>query len=566
MLNGIPTTATHANNFSAPGGTNVTLTTANPFFFRPVGATGTSETVVYNLLPIIGQLSNRAFAHSTEVILGGDYKLPHDFRLQATFNYGLATNEARQPGFDSTALSTAAAGTTVATALDPFGGHTNPSVAAAIGNFENFFSSNQKLYDYQAKVDGPLFTLPGGQVKVAVGADWRKYRYDAVNTVGNIGANQNRGAASAERTITAEFGEILVPIVGADNAIPFVQSLNLSAAVRHDNYSDFGGTTNPKYGVTWSPLAGLAIRASYGKSFHAPDMGDSYAVDTRALYFVNFPIVPPGSPPADTIALAGGNPGLQPEKATTYSVGGEFAPNWLPGFRASLTYWNIKYTGLIRTAPISQEVFTNPAYAQFYVLNPTQAQLDAIASTFRVVQTSLPLPPGIKQIIDLRRHNLGATNTDGFDYDASYRWETSYGAFAAGLSGSRTMNFELSGAPGAVFIPQNNFIKTRWRGELSWVKGPVAADLAWNHSGQFNQVYSLAAGGTNVQSVKPFDTVDVHLGYDFGDRRWVSGTTVSLNVDNLFDKDPPLLLAGGGFSGAASPLGRTIWAGVQKKW
>jgi iron complex outermembrane receptor protein len=153
-------TVTHAKNLSAPGGTNVTLTTANPFFLRPAGATANSETVVFNLFPIIGQLTNRARARSTAIIVGAGYTLPHDFRVQATANYGEGKNEAHQPGFDAGALGAAAAGTTAATALDPFLGRTNPSVAAGIANFENFFSSKQKLYDYLIKADGPLFALP----------------------------------------------------------------------------------------------------------------------------------------------------------------------------------------------------------------------------------------------------------------------------------------------------------------------------------------------------------------------------------------------------------------------
>jgi hypothetical protein len=48
-------------------------------------------------------------------------------------------------------------------------------------------------------------------VKVAVGFDYRRYKYNAVNTVGNIGANQNRGAADATRNVKAVFGEILCP-------------------------------------------------------------------------------------------------------------------------------------------------------------------------------------------------------------------------------------------------------------------------------------------------------------------------------------------------------------------
>src|SRR5690606_17883069 len=137
---------------------------------------------------------------------------------------------AHQPGFNAAALAAAAAGTTPETALDPFQGRTNPAVAAEIANNENYFASEQKLYNYTLKVDGPLFSMPGGDLKVAVGLDYRKQTYDAINPVGKIGEIQNAGIVSAERSVKAAFGEVLIPIFGAGNAVPGFQKLNLSAA------------------------------------------------------------------------------------------------------------------------------------------------------------------------------------------------------------------------------------------------------------------------------------------------------------------------------------------------
>lgn len=559
-------TSTYATNATGPGGANVTLTPSNPFFFLPPGAAGSSETVLYNVAPLVGSPVIHAFSKSYDIIVGGDYKLPFNWDVTGTFNFGNGKNAAHQPTFDAGALAAAAAGTTAATALDPFGNRTSPSVAGAVANFENFFDSDQKMYDYQVKADGPLFELPGGTVKLAVGADYRKYNYVADNTVGAIGQNQNAAHVTGVRNITAEFGELLIPVFGPGNALPIIQSLNVSLAVRHDHYSDFGSTTNPKYGVTWQPVQDLTIRASYGKSFHAPDMGDEHAVDTRAIFLANTGLVPPGTPFANVLALAGGNPGLQPEKATTYSVGGEYAPSWLKGFHASLTYWNIKFTGQIRVAPISPEIYTNPAFTQFVVTSPTAAQLATIASTFRLVGITAPFNTPIAFIIDLRRHNLGATNTDGVDFAADYSWETDHGRFAAGLTGSRTFNFDLSGAPNAVFAPQFNIIKTRLRGELSWRLGPGALSAAVNYSGHYQQTYTSNGGTALNQTVRPFVTTDLHASYDLSGNHWMNGTTVSVNIDNLLDQKPPLLLANGGYSGLATPLGRMVWVGINKKW
>src|SRR5690606_15745874 len=129
----------------------------------------------------------------------------------------------------------------------------------------------------------------------------------------------------------------------------------------------------------------------------------------------------------------------------------------------------IKYEQLVRAPPLSPEIFTNPAFSAFYIINPTQQQIDEIAANFRVVNTTLPIPPGVMQIVDLRRHNLGATDTDGIDFSVSYRWETNVGSFAAGVSGSRAMSFDLQAGPGAPFVPQENFVKTRWRADVSYL-------------------------------------------------------------------------------------------------
>jgi iron complex outermembrane receptor protein len=558
-------TDTDLKNPTSGGGTNVTLTTANPYFFRPAGATGDSEVVMMDTTPFFDNPLNTADTQTTTLVLGAEYMLPRDFRLVASFDYGHSESEVHSPSFNAGALNAAAAGTTPETALDPFEGRTSPGVVAAITDFENYFGAKQDMFDYRIAVDGSLFELGGGDVKTAFGVDYRKYDSDAENTVGQIGQNQNRGAVSAERTVTAVFAEVLVPLVGSGNAMTMIQSLSFSAAIRYDDYNDFGDTTNPKFGVVWSPVNGLVVRGSAGTSFHAPDMGDSYAVDTRALYFANFPLVPPGSPPLDTLALAGGNPGLQPEEADTYSFGVEIAPDWLSGFNASITYWNIEYTNLIQTGPISPELFTNPAYADLVVENPTRAQIDAIGDEFRLVGTTVPIPD-VALIIDLRRQNLGATNTDGIDYRFSYEWETNVGNFSAMLGGTKFLDFDLMAAPGSPSLPQSNFIDQNWRAEFAWFKDSISAGAVWNHSGGYDQTYNLPAGGTAVQNVDTFETLDLRAAYVFGEWGMLRGTTLSLNVNNALDEDPPLRLAAGGYSTFANPLGRSIWAGIDVAW
>jgi hypothetical protein len=231
-------------------------------------------------------------------------------------------------------------------------------------------------------------------------------------------------------------------------------------------------------------------------------MGDSYAVDTRALYFVNFPIVPPGSPPKDTIALAGGNPGLKPEKAKTYSAGVEYNPPFLSGFHASVTYWKIDYTGLIRIAPISPEIFTNPAFASFYVLNPTQAQIDAIARNFRVVQTTLPIPPGRgadhrPAPAEPRRHSYQR-------HRLRLQLPVGYLLWRLRSRDLGLADHEIRPAIGdrRAVRPAEQFHQDPLAGRALLAQRTYLGRRGLNHSGEYDQTYNLAAGGTKVQRVR----------------------------------------------------------------
>lgn len=70
----------------------------------------------------------------------------------------------------------------------------------------------------------------------------------------------------------------------------------LTVGVRHDDYSDFGGTTNPRLALVWDADYNLVIKVLHGTAFRAPSFSE--------LYAINNPV-------------AVGNPGLKPETITT---------------------------------------------------------------------------------------------------------------------------------------------------------------------------------------------------------------------------------------------------------
>ena len=79
-----------------------------------------------------------------------------------------------------------------------------------------------------------------------------------------------------------------------------LERVNLTAGVRYDHYSDFGGTVNPRAGLVWSFLDNADLKLLYGQAFRAPNFGE--------LYDINNPVVI-------------GNPNLQPERVSTYEAG-----------------------------------------------------------------------------------------------------------------------------------------------------------------------------------------------------------------------------------------------------
>jgi iron complex outermembrane receptor protein len=555
---------------------NTTINNTNPFFIAPPGTGATSETILYNT-GNLGTQSDVYTARAGMADFGAAIDLSRSWQLTADMDFGWSNSSATDAGYNATLLADAISGTTAATALDPFGTHTNPLVATEILNFPNYFDSEQRLYDLNVKADGSALSLPGGDLKIAVGGAFRKEVYSAITVTGvTTEPGESSAGVSTFRNVGSAFTEVLLPVFGANNSLPGISRLKLSAAVRYDHYSDFGGTTNPKYGITWAPIEDLTFRASYGHSFHAPALSDLDAVDSRALLFPNFPLVPPGSAPLNTIVLAGGNPALLPESARTASFGLDFTPKALPGFQGSITYYMVRYVDQINVAPISEQVFLDPVLFSRYVIeNPTAAQLQAAICCTRQTWTG-PLPT-IAQIIDFRRNNIGATAVDGWDFNFRYRAQLSAGAMTFGVAGSYLTEYETTQAPGGApldnltsgqsYVNQVGIVPWHVRGTVGWEENDFNSQLALNYTGAYKFGYVSTAGDPAIQDVKRFVTLDWFGSWNLPFAGFAGNTTLALNVYNILDENPPLLLTTGGFSGqTANPIGRMFMVSLKKRW
>lgn len=426
-------------------------------------------------------------------------------------------------------------------------------------------STSSDVAALDVKADGGLFQWPGGMVKAAIGGQFRTeqldYRYR--------GVSQRRDAGSV-------FGEVSAPIVGADNAMPGLRRLTATAAVRYDRYDDFGHTTNTKFGLSWSPMEGIGVRATYGTSFRAPSLFD---VSPVADQVVSILVADQGGVPAVALLQVGSNPDLQPETAHTWTAGVDFQPRGLPGFKAALTYYQIDYDDRIIALAKDPRAFQALQYASIFseviTRDPSPAEIVALTmhprfSNFGPIPTDL-LPTMTDAVIDLRSRNLAGTRTRGLDLSLSYPFGEGRDLYGVSLDGTYVLEHSqrITGtAPwedrvGTTLNPS----RFKLRSGFTWARSGVSAALFVNHTDGYT--HTLVAP---MEVVDAWTTVDLNVRYAFGGAGGFSrGLAISASVVNLFDKGPPYLSAALPLTmnydpSNADAMGRFAALQISKEW
>lgn len=527
---------------------NATVRDTNPFFVSPVPG-ATSVTIQTNLLAEVGTLPNPYFADTWNVTGGIEADLFGDFQGTVYYSHGASEEVAdrRRSGINAAAMNAALADTNPATALNLFGGPNNPATLARITDNYFVIEGRTRLEVINAQMDGSLFEIPGGNVRIAMGGEHRvEYTYTSLLT--GQSTSQLQVADDGSRNVDAVFAEVFVPLVGSANASPGLERLSLSIAARYEHYSDFGSTTNPKIGLTYSPVSGVVLKGTFGTSFRAPTFSEVSTVGGGAgLYFDTLP-GPTGN--MIGIGLAGGNPGLTPEKATTWSFGVEVGPQVLSGFNASLNYFRIDYTDQIQALRGTPGLLTNPIYSQFVQFNPTPAEVSAL------VNSGLPINANITEslvtfIADGRRQNLGTSLLRGLDFATSYRWNWGAVDLDIGFNGTYVFDYLFEAVPGSGLVDVLDTIgftqRFRTQSDIGAKIGNLRGRLTWNHLNGYANTTS-----TVVPRVKSYDTFDLRIGYDVNEK-----IGVSLDVRNLLNQDPPFVDTSNGFDPqAANPVPR----------
>ncbi len=288
------------------------------------------------------------------------------------------------------------------------------------------------VYSADLHVDGSVGRISSGDVRVAMGAEFRRETFQPNSTAA-------APAGSIERNVESAYAEALVPLVGGKDAPLFARRLELTVAGRFDDYQGTGSSTNPKVGLLWSPLLGLNIRASYATSFRAPTLQETTSADQQYLLL---PFPNPASPTGLTNTLLNesvGNPSLGPEKSRSWTAGFDIKPEAIPSLTLSATYYHISYTDRIGNPVINGGLFNlyqvTSALAPFLNLSPNLAELQKIFAT----QPVLTIPPGqgpgdVQAIFDYRPTNLASSTASGAEISGSYRKQTSVGDFGLSIA------------------------------------------------------------------------------------------------------------------------------------
>ena len=619
----------------------------NPFFQGPPGVT--SELVSFDANNLLGRgAENQAGAKTfmvtpnAQMQLGGDWVGTLGATIgqnQSTYetvgalctscaNLGLngTTNSSGNPLTPSIAGTTTTVTTlplTAANAIDvwnPAGSNlTSAAMLSRLTDSHSWQLTNQSIKDFSLKFDGPLFHLPGGSVKGAVGGEYVIYTiYEQVvrssntgpSTLGSQALDYNWG-----RNVKSGYVELLVPVVGDANAVPLVRRLDVNISGRYDDYSDFGSTKNPKFALTWEPLRGVSLRGNFARSFTAPALtsSGSSGVTAESGYLTASPAngvatnlsVPntfpgaiglPGctaatpvctinSPTVTGIGITGPNQGLKPESGKTWSLGLDVAPPDVPGLRLSATFWNVNYTGMI-TSPQAIFALSSPALSPLLTLYPNGATAAQIAAAAGSRPQTGALPQKVYFIYSYQQQNALNLKSDGIDADASYLFDTSVGTFSADLSGSVKLKMmQQFGSGGQWFsilntsgfnttFPSNRLAA---RLDLGWRQSGVSAHVIANYEGSYynwngsapypllrDAAFAPIGGG---QPVVAYTTFDFHAAYNFGTSGVMANSEIDLTGVNVLNKAPPFFNTALGYDTFnANPIGRLITVGISKKW
>lgn len=431
-------------------------------------------------------------------------------------------------------------------------------------------------------------TVPSADsaVSYAVGFEMRRdegrARPDANYGSGDAIGFGSSSPVDAEIEIQEFFGESMVPVLSS-------VTLELGARYsRYENSASFQGSptisndfsnTSYKIGADWQIIDDLRARVMYQHAVRAPNLAEiglpltpsigdldndpcEGTVDPALQPLCLATGVPGGSVPAGQSIIAGqignflgGNPELEPEEADTYTVGVVWTPAVVPGLEMSVDYYDITIENVI--TQLSEQEIVNRCYSSGSASSE---------SCERIRRSPLGgLNAGSTVGVDVSLVNSAEETTKGWDFDVSYGMELAdLGSLTFGLVASYTAEHEFQSSPGADTYDCAGLVgatcvrpdpEWRWTQSTTWQMNGLRVDLIWRYLDELTQDSIEISDSSAADWAEP--TIDAYSYFNLAASYAVNDTwTVRGGVDNLFDKEPPIV--GIGYGGTAENSGNTF--------
>jgi iron complex outermembrane recepter protein len=440
--------------------------------------------------------------------------------------------------------------------LNPFLAPGTPQNQAGLDALKGASAEGVTLYggkfettQFDGSASGPLFELPGGKAYGAIGFDLREENYNfngdarAANArpvILSAPFDDGNALSGVSRNISAIYGEL---------ALPLIENLELTLAVRRDAYTGFGTTTNPKVSIKYRPIEPVMFRGSYNTGFRVPSFNQIFNGVSTSPYAgrdLADPFKCPGGRPDSTkvgceviqpLIVNGGKRELGPEKAEQMTFGVVFEPTR----RMSLTldWWKIERTDTITILDLNQIVQNASIFSDLFFQSG-----------------------GTVVAIDQRWVNSGESITQGIELGARANGDIFGGTWSAGLDGTYLLE-KKSRIITSIPFGESEIGRFTFGGDLGleWKHSAFVTLNRGDWSGSLSQLYR--AGYTNQELpgvtsgiVTPPDLVkevDAYITYNASvTYKGFKNFTITAGIKNLLDTDPPFAITYDSSTGAGS--------------
>lgn len=563
-------------------------------YYNPFGTTfgdnGASNTIALRLSSIGNRGSK--LANTTELGNAGLKGVFGDssWNWDAHLSYGKLTLESQLLGYINISAirndfgCTTAPGAGDCTPIDIFNqGDPNTVAILKSAAINPFTTTLYQMKSAEATVNGPLFALPAGDLQLAVGGNYRKEYLNGqvdplINTTYSADSSGNpilscpgpssicSSPAQGGFNVKEAYAELLIPVL---KDVPFAHSLNIDLGDRWSKYSNFGSTNNWKAAIEWRPIDDLLLRATASKVFRAPTPTNLFAGPGADAPTATDPCgghpefasnaackgfnVPPqifsqltgyvmGSQFAAQHGLS--DAVLQPEFGKSFDYGFVYDPSWLQGLSFNADYYRIILNNLI---------VSGAGTAQTILTQCFNTQGPLCGNIFRN-------PDGSIKFVVESAFNSGNLTTQGFDVGAHYRLPTtSWGNFRFGVDGTYIEKYNIDQGGFVQHLAGHfdktfgNFARVRLLTSIDWNLGAFSANWTTRYIAPIKLGYANAGlGPSGVESstdpyfpnpigpVLHFPSV-TYSNFSVGYNIEPINTFVQVGVDNVFDRQPPIL-------------------------